>query len=122
MTKKEKINTIRVLKKAKAYLDSPDKLVKDWGNYYEYKDGTGSWCNSNMTKKKLPKVCKVCALGATVVARYSYKLDGRDKLARLVLEQVSMKYVGSYFCFGTDHTLEEVHELYDKAIEYVENL
>lgn len=124
LSKKDKLNTIRLLKKTKAYLNSPDKLVQDWGNFYEYRNGKGSGCDSSLTKKTSQKVCKVCALGAIMIARYFYKRnknDYRDLYAREAIEIVAMD-TGSYFSFGEDHTLEEVHELYDKAIAYVENL
>ena len=66
LTKKERIGVVRLLKKAKAYLNSSDKLVLDWLNFYEYKDGSESGCSSDLTKKTAQKVCRVCALGASV--------------------------------------------------------
>ena len=119
LTKKERIGVVRLLKKAKAYLNGSDKLVLDWSNFYEYKDGSGSGCSSLLTKKTAQKICRVCALGASAVTRYSFKLDKRDAYARMALEQVSM---GCNFDFGSKHSLEEVHDLYNRAISYMENI
>ena len=54
-----------------------------------------------------------------LVTRYSFKRDNRDVYARQILEQVAIE---SYFNFGCKHSLEEVHDLYDRAISYVENI
>ena len=116
LTKKEKEKVIRILKRGKALLDTPFKLVHNWGNFYEYKNGRESGCNSTLTKRQAKKVCRMCAIGAVIVAGFSYKEDNREAIARYVLD-----HVGRNFNFGATHSLEEVHALYDKAIKYVEN-
>ena len=116
LTKKEKEKVIRVLKKAKALLDTPFKLVQDWGNFYEYKNGRESGCNSMLNKRQAKNVCRMCAIGAIFVASYHYQNDNRASIARTVLDRMGRK-----FNFGATHSLKEVHALYDKAIKYVEN-
>lgn len=101
MKKKHTVGPVESrLKRAKRWLNSPDRLVKNWRHIAENARGQS-------TEASDPQTCRTCAIGA--VQRFGF--DDVEEEAECVLNSV-----GEGFDFFKPHVLAEVHALYDRAI------
>jgi hypothetical protein len=108
--KKTMKGALRLLKKARAWFKSEDRIVKDWHHWYENETGP-IWDASS------DEICRACILGSIgrVVGKRWYQYDERESLADRFLRA---NRHSSYFI--RRHSLREVRDVYDAAIKSLE--
>ena len=118
MSNKEE--TVSLLKEAKARMMDPNHIVKNWENIFEGKRG------GKPRNKKA--VCRVCMFGAlelnyrknNLQFDYNAYSDSQVSLAETLLAKAKDS-LGIGHWFTTPFTYDEVHEIFDLAIELAEN-
>lgn len=96
----------KTLRAAKAWLNSPERLVKDWGNMLEDKNGLP------VTRETLPRerICHACLMGAVYAA--APLVDA--KIAHEFIYLRRPRTVEHYFL--RPRSFRAAHAFYDRAI------
>lgn len=95
-----KRQALSLLKKARRWFNSEDRLVKDWSNFFEY--------------NRKGEICRACVLGG-ITRLHPESIDVQDEASGRL-----GRAVGYYHDFDRRHTLKQVHRIYDRAIARLE--
>lgn len=98
----------KTLRAAKAWLDSPDRLVTNWN--YMAQDKYGKPVLIDDAKRLHTDICRACLMGAV----YAAAPFADAKVTHAFIYQRRSKTVQHYFC--RPRSFREAHAFYDRAI------
>jgi len=118
----EKQAIIALLERGKARFVSERDLVNDWRNYAETNDGQNLVDASLVFQHKNDRdICRLCILGGVLIENESQGQPARNSDIRNAMELLKIAnkqlFPKANLYLIDKRTLEEVHQIYDAAIE-----
>lgn len=108
--KQLKRRALSLLKRARRWFNSEDRLVKDWANVFEDADGNNVGVDAGIRG-----ACRACIVGGLQIARYRGRYDwaacSRAHAALLRGRRINLV---------SPHPLATVQRMYDRAIAGLE--